>query len=314
MRMFRQLLVSVFLPCALLVGPPSVAATLPTLTVVANAPEAGSIPQGAQRVDFLTLRLAASCDAPVRLESVTLRHWGLGASADIESLALWNGSVRVSPSVSPDRKTGDVTLRPRRLEIPACQTLVLVARARIAEDAAPGGEHGYALHSADDLRTASPVRVTITSPQTPAPGSVAPSVDRNAQIAVTMLPVTGSVTYGAGRTVARFQIKAEGSSTQRMTRLTLTNQGSAKDADLRNLVLLNGKNEPVSEILPKLTGDTATFVFDPPIDFEGSETRLFKVRADVRASRKRTIDFMVEDPSDVETQVCPGARSCAQAY
>ncbi len=291
------------------------ALSMSTLEVQATAPARGPIARGAQRVDLLKLMLIASCDIDIPVESVTLHHGGLGDPTDLEGLSLWLGNVRVSPSVRPAARDGEAILRPRRLVIPACASVDLVVRGSLSPDAAVGGEHSFTVESAADFAVSTQSVIVIDPPRGPAtPAYTTPSAASDAQVSVTMLPVTGTVTYGAGRTVARLQMRSTGSHTQRVTRLTLTNDGSARDGDLKNLSLRNSRGGQVSGVLAQMTGNKATFDFSEPLVFEGSDTKLFTVRADVRASRKRTIDFTVEDPSDVEAEVCSGARQCARAY
>jgi hypothetical protein len=58
----------------------------------------------------------------------------------------------------------------------------------------------------------------------------------------------------------------------------------------------------VTPVLPSLEGDLAPFVFDPPLLLEHGNVYLIEVRADVRASRRRTIRLLVEEPEDVEAR------------
>ncbi|MDD5623429.1 MAG: hypothetical protein PHI23_01825 [Candidatus Peribacteraceae bacterium] len=113
------------------------------------------------------------------------------------------------------------------------------------------------------------------------------------------LPLTGSVTYGAGRIVARFTLTAEGTRNQRVEAMTLTNRGSARNADLQNLSLENGRGRRVTPVMSRLDGEHICFLFDPPLVLTPHQTQVLQVRADVRASRRRTIKFLLEEASDL---------------
>jgi len=51
--------------------------------------------------------------------------------------------------------------------------------------------------------------------------------------------------------------------------------------------------------LASLRDDLAPFVLSSPLSVERGQVFLLTVRADVRASRRRTIDFTLEEPGDL---------------
>ena len=44
------------------------------------------------------------------------------------------------------------------------------------------------------------------------------------------------------------------------------------------------------------------FVLSPPLILKKNQTRLLELKADVRASRSRTIQLIIEEPGDIEAE------------
>ncbi len=299
---------------ALLITAVPAFAAQPTVEITARPFQTGSVPLGAQRIEFLALTLEASCDADQAIESMTFRHLGLGTPADIDGLSLWSGTRRITRSIRPQQKDGIVTFRLRGVIVPKCGTLDLTLRGDLSPDAAAGGEHAFVLRGPTDVVPSSPDTSIVVSGSLTMPTTLRTTPTLNTTIVPTMLQVTTPVTYGSRRTVARMQLRSAGSRAQQVTRITLTNDGSAADTDLQNLRLLNSKGVQISDTVPSMQADSVSFTLTEPLVFDGSDTYLLSVRADVRASRRRTIDFEVEEPSDIEAQLCTGARMCNQAH
>ncbi len=101
---------------------------------------------------------------------------------------------------------------------------------------------------------------------------------------------------------------------QQLLALTLTNGGSARGTDLRSLALYSSANKRLSGVVASLDGDRVRLVMDPPFFLQRSAQYLVEVRADVRASSRRTLALEVDEASDVETRTCTGTRTCVQAH
>lgn len=267
----------------------------PMLAVEVAAVAQGSIPQGAQRVAMLTLSLSASCASDVALSSIDVRHGGLGSVRDLSRLYLMEGERRVSRGAVPN-DTAATTLRLRSFTVPACETRILTVAADISASAAAAGEHRL---SVEEVRADAPAMILTVSSSPRPRATVTPSVSASA-IAVEFLPVRTSVTYGANRTLARLRLENDGRRAQSVSAITFTNDGSARDADLQNLALYNSSGERISDAVASMDGSILRLELDPALMLESRDEKVLELRGDVRASRKRTIEFTIEEPSDVE--------------
>ncbi len=263
-----------------------------------------SIPAGAQRVAMLRLRLSAACAADVPVTTLTLWHRGRGDRRDILSVYAMSGGRRVSRGRQFASGQGDVTLRLRSFVVPACATRELTVLADFSAEAAATGEHQLILLSEADVEASALVSLS-TLRQPPFRRTVPRTVG---QISVEYLTLTEPLRYGENRRVARFQLIADGADDHRIEAITLTNQGSAHDADLRNLFLESTRGERLTAVASSMEGDSVRLVFETPLILRKNDTQAFTLRADIRASRRRTIQFVIEEPGDIEAGVVRGRR------
>jgi hypothetical protein len=291
MRLLLALLSSlIFAPAAwALPGPPA-------LTVEVATVAQGSIPQGAQRVGMLTVSLAASCASDVSVASLDVRHSGLGSARDLARLYLMEGDRRVSRAAVPNDKA-PTTLRLRSFTVPACETRILTVAADVSASAAAAGEHRL---SVEEVRADAPARILSAASSSSAPrATVTPNASAST-VAVEFLPVHTSVSYGANRTLARLRLQNDGRRAQSVSAIMFTNDGSARDADLQDLALYSSAGDRVSAVAAALDGSILRLELDPALVLDSRDEKVLELRGDVRASRKRTIEFAIEEPSDVE--------------
>lgn len=181
------------------------------------------------------------------------------------------------------------------LTVRACGTTTVTILANFSSTAAATGEHALTVPSGADIDAdGATVQFEVTS---------TPVVRRTtgvAQGSVTaeFLPLLQRVTYGDHRTVARIRLTADGTYDQEVDAITLTNDGSARNGDLQNLTLETARGEVLAR-LPSLSGYRAPFVLTTPMGLERGAVKVLTVRADVRAGRRRTIDFTLEEPGDL---------------
>ncbi len=287
------ILLSVLMPLAY--GEETVA--IPTLTV-SSTPNASveSIPQGAQRVPFLTLRLKASCDAPIAVSSLTLRHAGRGNATDILRAYASMGGTRLSRAVSVPARN-PFTLRLRSVVVPACDEASIIVLADLSSSAQASGEHRFDVLS---VGTQSGVAVQTSSSSSSSPAALRVTPHATApDVTSAFRSVLTSKEYGTARVVARFLLKGGKASNQNVLSITFTNDGSARNGDLQRLYLESSSQQRLSVPLAQMEGDTARITLTPPLLLRRNQSVLLQLRADVRASRTRTIDFIIEEPSDI---------------
>lgn len=272
-----------------------------SLAVTATLLGSASIPPGAQRVPMMHLTMGAGCDAPVTVESISLQRKGLGSHTDIDAVYALHRHQRISRARTISQKNGMVTLRTRRFTIPACHTEEVTIAVDIAEEASPASEHRLEL-SHEGLVTDA-ARVSV---QRRRDNGIRRTAGRAVgQVALEFLQLNKRVRYGTNQEVSRFTLEADSRDDHLLHAITLVNKGSASDDDLQNLAVAF-RHRHVSTVAPSLTGDRVRLTFDPPLLLKKNKKRTFSLRADVRASRSRTIRFLIEEEGDIEAEPLRG--------
>lgn len=305
--MFESVLVAYFLHQFKLTNVPAhladSAVHASQLTVEIEQPSVHTIAKGAQRVRILTLHFSASCEGPVTVDSLDIRRRGLGESSDIDALYAMTNGTRLHRAVGLSR-TGMAHFRFRDFTVAACQRMTVEILADFSPDAAVAGEHWFTVESSSDIHT-NGSSVALLSPKRPVMQSTGGGPAAGT-VAVEYLRLLNTVRYGENRTVARLQLSADGTSDHLIRSITLTNNGSARGSDLQNLYVRAGRNRRMSLLLQAMDGDTAHLVLHPPLLLQKNQKRVLEVQADIRASRTRTLQLLIELPSDIQSDVSRG--------
>ena len=275
------------------------AAFAASLTVTQQGAVSASVPKGAQRAVFLEASLKAECDRDVTVESVTVKHRGLGEANDLARVYATEGEARLTKTRSLDSSDRAAELRfVPALTVKACSTKRIQIRADFSTEAAAAGEHGLLIES-----VAADAPVTLSSGK---PATVTARPVSTGAIGVSFLDLPRALQFGKNRTFARIRLDADNVANHVLGSITLTNEGKATDDDLRNLRLENARGDVLTDVAPSLDGDTVTLTFDPPLALQHNATVLLQLKGDIAASKKRTIRFVLEEPSDL--QAASGAR------
>lgn len=265
------------------------------LTVAAESAGSASVPPGAQRVEMLTLRMAASCSGDVRIQTISVQRRGLGANADIKSIYALHRGSRITRSRAIARKDGSVDLNVRAFRIPACESEDIVILADFSPTASPAGEHRLELQGIDAAGSTVRIEQHIAAPIA-ARRTTGRAVG---QISVGYHPLTRKVRFGSRQIVSRFTLQADNKDDHLLKAITFTNNGSATDEDLKNLYI-GFRNRRISTVASNLNGDSARMEFDPPFLLQKNQKLNFALHSDVNASRTRTIQFIIEEEGDLE--------------
>lgn len=261
------------------------------LSVSQSSVAHGSIARGAQRVPFLSLVFSADCAADAVVHELTVKHEGFGDSADLESVYAADGYRRLTRARAFARRdrTLILPLAPP-LTVPACASRTVTILADIAPDADVASEHRLRIDGASSLVSDVPVTSVVR------PVSVG-------SVHVTFLDLLQPLRYGTKRTLARMQFTADGERDQEIVSVLMTNDGKARDDDLQHLFIQNRKGEVFTTVQRALDGDRVRLYFDPPLRLDRHDTILLELKGDIRASRRRTIRFILEEASDLEATV-----------
>lgn len=296
-----------FLLSAVLFLAPSFAFAAPaaTLTVSQSAVTNTSIPLGAHRIAMATLTLKASCDGPVTVRTITVHHAGLGKLSDIEKIYLMDDTTRISRGAVLQSKTQSALLRPTGLVLKACASRTLTIAMDLSATASAGSEHTLFVESADDIQSTTSV-ILATEPTPTTPVRTTPSTQGS--ITYTEVPTSSrNVLFGKNRILLRFSLKADGNKDQAVDAITFTNDGSATDTDLQQLYLTTADGTIVSDVAASMDGELLRITFHPPLLVQKHATRLLLLHGNVTASRRRTIELTVEEPSDIEAHSATAA-------
>lgn len=266
------------------------------LVTFAPAGMFGSAPRGATRVELGVLNLSASCDSDIRLDSVRLRHTGLGAFSDISGVYLADGFRRISRASQFDHRSGEVDLRVPSLVIPKCSAVRLSALVNIAADATVASEHGLTIDGPSSVQSSA--RNTTFSYGGESK-KITATPDRTGTVTLNFLPVNGRLRYGRMETLARLQFSADALHDYLLKRIVLTNRESARDMDFINLRLETRSGTGLTTTAARMKGRTLTLEFSPTYILERSRTTVFLLKGEVRGSQSRKVDFVLEETSDL---------------
>jgi hypothetical protein len=267
-----------------------------TLTVHALPAQLDAIPRGVTRFTLLPLALSASCMGDVRVHSLRVHRYGPGDSADIKGVYALVSGRRLNRSTSFSSDDQTAVLRLRGLRIPACRTVRLNVAVDMERHATVGGRFALEVLDVGDIRTNAdsvegrfPLRTHEELPSvTPEPAGV---------IEVDFVSV-GNIRTVRDELLAKFGITGAGNTHHLLYSITLTNTGTAKDDDLRNLYLTRYGGRALSPVVKVMDGKQVTFHFMRPYFIRKGQRVVFQVRGQAYTSSK-TIAFTLEEPADL---------------
>ncbi len=281
-----------------LLAPVPAAAASGALTVrVFTGVQTASVPRGAERVPVLRAALTATCTSQVQVSSITLTDRGRSFPADIQSVYVLSGSVRITRGAPLRRqKIAEVRFSPPLVLAP-CSSQELLFAVDIASGATLSAEHAFLIARPQDVASTA-ASVQLLGSQG---GSIRLGGTLRTTVFVDSLPLLAPVSWGDDQVVARLRLRVRGPDDVALTAMTLTNDGSAANADLQKLVLVSSAGRQLSTIAAALTGRRLQLTFSPMLVLKSNEQRIVTLHASIRASRTHTIDFTVQEPGDVRT-------------
>lgn len=258
-----------------------------------------TIAPGSQGIVFATIQLQNRSPESTHLESIGVTHRGLGASADVTGVYLAAIDGQRLSSVVPFNgdQHAELRLRPR-LAIAAGTTATVTVRGNLSPQAAVSGLHRLEVRRTDIVAT---VPVESFTTQVLAADPVTPSTD-SAAISVSYPALTAVPVYGRQRTVGRLQLSNTGTRDVALEALTITNAGTARGTDIMNLVLVTNRGQVLTEPAAKLaerSEKAARLSFTTPFLLRRGDQVTLGIRADLLASRRRTVQLLIESPSDI---------------
>jgi hypothetical protein len=267
------------------------------LRISSQPVDASSIAPGASHVPMLRLRFQAPCSHRVQIISIEVQMIGLGDVRDIEGLYITEDHLRLSRRIAPSTADRRVHLRPRHLTIPSCSSRTIDIAADFVLNATVGGEFALRIVSSQNIKTDGELPTgnfplstngTVTLEVTPrsAGDVVATFLDHPDYIPL------------ADNALAKFYLEATDAPYQCLQMITLTNDGTAKNDEMRDLYIARIGDTQLTNVVPALDRDRVVLDFLEPYCLEEGKTQLFTLRG--RAwTRKETNAFALEEPSDI---------------
>lgn len=268
------------------------------LVSVSSAGVYGSIARGASHVQLASLNLSASCDEDIRIESIRVKHVGLGLVSDIDTVYLADGFRRISRGRPFDQNDQSADLRIPQLIIPKCEAVRLSVFADFSRDADVASEHGVSIFEASPIQSTAK---SVNLIQGNASEKVTATPDKIGSVTVTFLPVNTRFRYGRTETVARLQLTADPNNDFLLKKIMLTNKGGARDMNLINLQLETRTGNILTAPVQRMKGEHAIFEFEPTFILKRGTTVVLLLTAQINASQSKKINFTLEESSDLET-------------
>lgn len=266
------------------------------LVQMASSLSIGSIPRGATRVHVGELNISASCDADISIDSITMKHEGMGSVSDISGLYFADSVRRVSRSARFTSGDGHATVRLYSLKIPKCSAQKLGVYMDFSTSATVASEHRVRIPGPSSIMSTAK---SATLQYIDASATTFTTPYRAGKISVNFLPIRKPLRYGRVETVARLQLSSDKDGSHVLRKITLTNEEQAHDMDLINFRLENTRGELLSAPATRMHGNRVTIEFDPTYVLDRSMTVVLLVKAEVRASQRRGVQFVLEEPSDL---------------
>jgi hypothetical protein len=264
---------------------------------VQDSQTVGSVPRGATRIPMMTLSVSTSCTNDVKLQSIDIKHKGLGNVADISNVYAMDDFRRLSRGVHFERN-GNATLSFPNLTIKKCSAMNITIYTDMSSDADIAGEHGVTITGAPDIHTSA---ATTTFNQSDDTKRVIATPKQNGTLTVNFLPISTLLRYGRIETVARMQFTTDNQSAQLIKKVTLKNRGDARDMNLINFTIETPSGKVLSRLQQRMDAKNVTLEFSPSYILPRSTTVVLVLKAEVKSNYKK-VDFYLEEPADLDAK------------
>ncbi len=269
------------------------------VTMSSKNPAGDTVPRGANGVTMLSIDLSASCSDDVVLNDITLLHRGFGEETDITGVYAAVDGARVTRKRTIDSQAQTAEVRfTKPFTIPACQTKTLDIMADFSTSASSYAEHAMAVELATDV-SSNAKSVTGSFP-------IMGNTFRVAAITAGTVTVTyksvSPTTIKVGddkATLGRFEVATNAIEDQTLYSITVHQNGSANDDTLNNLMIRKSDGTVLSNTVPTLIGDYATFTFNPPFTILQGDKITLEVVGDVTGGAADTVQLEIEETSDI---------------
>jgi len=269
------------------------------VSMASTNPVADSVPRGAVGVVLASIDLTASCDDSVVISEMTILHEGFGDESDIDGVyaAMDGGRISRKRTIDSEDQTADLRFT-TPLTIPACDTKTLDIVADFNSTATVSGEHNLAVELPSDFQSNAldvegnfPIRGNTFRVAAITSGTVTVSYR-------TVSPDEVDVGDTA-KVIGKFELSANSVEDQTIYSVTLEQNGSGSDGDIRNIHLRRTDGTVLTNKAVETVGDFVTLVFDPPFTILEGDKITMEVIADIESGAGDTLVMHFEESSDL---------------
>lgn len=268
-----------------------------SVALAADTPASANLTNNATHVTYTKFNVTASNDGDIVLQSVTVHRSGVGASADFESVYLYDGATRLTTGRSINTSTNVATFNGLSLTIPRGTTKALSIVADMNSTTGTG---------TSSLGIASASAVTAGGATVSGSFPVMGNMMGLSNIASGTITIAKSGTLSnpkAGETgakVAEFQLTASSVEDVKVSSLTLYQVGNINNGYLTNFMLKQA-GTTVATATGVTSGGNIVLNFTSPFSMDRGGSRTFQLYADVSAQARAsdTVRIYVDNDADV---------------
>jgi len=260
-----------------------------TVRLASNTPAGTIVPKGASGVKVATYDVTASADGAVNITSLKIKRSGIGAYSDISKAYVFDGNTRLT--TGRNLNSDGIASMNLNYTVPAGTTKQLSIVIDLAASPTVSNNHNFRF---TDISSAASVTYTETAGSTFTIGGASVgsfTVNTNAGTTATDIKVGQD-----SLKLADFDFDTIENEDISLSRIVLTNGGSATASDISSLVLKYNGNTLAEG---SYDGELMTFEFSPLTLEKDHSNYNFKVYADIEGGINNTIKLYVDEKSDI---------------
>ncbi|MDD4412885.1 MAG: hypothetical protein PHR00_04550 [Patescibacteria group bacterium] len=266
-----------------------------TVALSSETPAAMNVPKNASLVPFSKFNFTAASDGDITIKGLTLTKIGLGSLKSSE-VYLYDGDTRLTSSKTINSSSNTATFS-LNFKVAKGTTKTLTAMVNIDGTTPASDNNALTIVKASDVLADG----ATVSGSFPMNGNIMNINNTPAGTVTATMKAVANTTLKVGETqqeVAKFELTAGSAEDINISRITLTNNGSANFDDLKNFKLYRSSElvgtaemgESNNKVILKLT---------TPVKIEKSGSKMFSLKADVTAGATNTIKYEVDENIDV---------------
>lgn len=299
------------------VTPPVTTGGNVTVSLSANTPAVGQIPDGSAFVDVLKFNVAAG-DKDVKVKGVTVTRTGFTSNSNVTGVSLWdqdsNRHGEVMTSFNSDNQVV-IGFASYPIVVAKGTSQTITIKMNLGSSAS-GGSVGAKISKAADVDTDGTVAGSF-----PVNGNVMSVVDGSASLSAVNIDsisvgglssepsasTAGNVEIGQTKEIAKIKLtESSGINDVVLEQITFYFAGSAKDSDLKDLVLVGPLNEELGKVA-SISDRYATVKLTTPYTVPKSTNRTLTLKARIADGSGNW--FRTEVQSEADTVIKDKAQN-----